>query len=296
MHKILCSLLAGLWLLSFQTVQAEEVSLKLSNGLTVLGSLDMADGKSLKEDGVVLFVHGTLAHKDMALVTAQRDLLNEREINVLAINLSLGLDKRTGMYDCKIPHTHKHSDALDEIAAWVDWLKQKGASSITLAGHSRGGNQVAWFAAEGDKNAFDKLVLIAPQTWSEGEEAASYQKRYNKELAPILQEMKAAKADDMKTGVDFIYCADTSVKAGSFVNYYTPDPRFNTPDLLGEISKPVLVIVGSADEVVSDLPEKMADIKQDNVTFQTIEDAGHMFIDFAGEDLADVIAEFLQGE
>ncbi|NVK19290.1 MAG: alpha/beta hydrolase [Methylocystaceae bacterium] len=295
MHKLICSLLAGLWLVSAGQVHAEEVSLKLPNGLTAFGSLDLADGKSLKEDGVVLFVHGTLAHKDMALVAAQRSLLNEREINVLAINLSLGLDKRTGMYDCAVPHTHKHSDAMDEIAGWIDWLKEQGSSTIILTGHSRGANQVAWFAAERDVSAVEKIVLIAPQTWEEGKEKASYKKRYNKDLTPILKEMTEAKSDEMKSGVDFIYCADTTVKADSFVNYYTPDQRFNTPDLLAKINKPVLVIAGSADQVVSDLPEKMAKVKQDHVHFQTIEDAGHMFIDFAGEDLADAIAEFLHG-
>lgn len=55
-------------------------------------------------------------------------------------------DRGEDMYDCAKPHRHRLVDALDEIAAWVDWLKQRGASDIVLLGHSRGGNQAAWYA------------------------------------------------------------------------------------------------------------------------------------------------------
>ncbi|SCA57469.1 conserved exported hypothetical protein [Candidatus Terasakiella magnetica] len=296
--KTLGYLLGAFCLFLFsQQVQAEEVSLKMKNGLTAMGNLELAEGKNLKDDGVVLFVHGTLAHKDMAIVSAQRELLNEREINVLAINLTLGLDKRTGMYDCAIPHTHKHRDALTEIGAWLDWLKAKGATSVTLMGHSRGGNQAAWFEAERSNELVKKLILVAPQTWSADKETASYKQRYNTELTPVLGTMtahvKAGKAEAMNKGVDFIYCPKATVTAGAFVDYYTPDAKFDTPALLASIKKPTLVVGASDDTVVPDLPKKMGMIKQDNVSFVMVEEADHMFIDFAGEDLADQVAEFI---
>ncbi|WP_167730507.1 alpha/beta hydrolase [Terasakiella sp. SH-1] len=281
-------------------IQAEEVELKLPNGLTALGSLELADGKSLKDDGVVLFVHGTLAHKDMAIVSAQRELLNERELNVLAVNLTLGLDKRSGMYDCALPHTHKHRDSVDEIDSWLNWLKDKGAGSVTLIGHSRGGNQVAWHEAERSHDLVKQLVLVAPQTWSEAKEKASYKKRYNKGYGPVLQEMqakvKAGKGADLNKAIDFIYCAGASVSADAFVDYYTADTKLDTPTLLSSIKKPVLVVAASDDTVVADLPGKMEKNQQDNVSFVTVEEADHMFIDFASEDLADQIAEFLGSE
>ncbi len=279
---------------------AEDISLKLDNGLTVQGSLDLSESKDLQNDGVVLFVHGTLAHKDMAIVTAQRELLNERGINVLAINLSLGLDNRTGMYDCAVPHTHKHRDAMKEIGAWMNWLSDQGVTSVVLAGHSRGGNQAAWYMAQEHNPLIKKVVLIAPQTWTAQKETNSYKARYGKDLAPILQQMKekviSGGGAALNKGIDFIYCPDAMVSADSFVDYYEPDEKFNTPSLLYKIKVPTLVVGGGQDKVVSDLPELMDKVSLDAVSFHVIEDADHMFIDFAGEDLADQVAEFLTGE
>ncbi|WP_417790157.1 alpha/beta hydrolase [Terasakiella pusilla] len=299
MYKSFCALVAGVTLLTAPAL-AEKVELKLDNGLNVIGNLSLAEGKTLAEDGAVLLVHGTLAHQDMSIIAAQRNLLNERELNVLSINLSLGLDKREGMYDCTVPHAHKHRDAIAEIAQWMDWLQGKGASSVVLAGHSRGGNQVAMYQAEKQDARIGKLVLIAPQTWSEEKETTSYQSRYKKDLAPILadmtQKVEDGKGDEQVAPTDFIYCAETSVTPASFVDYYAPDQAFNTPSLLDRINVPTLVVAGSNDTVVSDLPAQMDAISQDNVTFTVIDDADHMFIDFAGEDLADQVAEFVVGE
>ena len=291
--------LALSWMWAGQSC-AEDVSLKLDNGLTVQGSLDLSEGKDLQNDGVVLFVHGTLAHKDMAIVTAQRKLLNQRGINVLAINLSLGVDKRTGMYDCAVPHTHKHRDAIKEIGAWMNWLFGQGVTSVVLAGHSRGGNQAAWYMAQENNPLIKKVVLIAPQTWTAQKEINSYKARYGKDLAPILAQMEekviSGNGADLNKGIDFIYCPNATLSADSFVDYYEPDEQFNTPSLLYKIKVPTLVVVGGQDKVVSDLPKQMKKVSLDTVSFHVIEDAGHMFIDFAGEDLADQIADFLTGE
>lgn len=298
MHKRLIALCMGAtWCLS-PSVWADEVTLQLPNGLTVLGNLEMAEGKTLKDNGVALFVHGTLAHKDMDIATAQAELLNEREINILRVSLSLGLDKRTGAYDCAAPHTHKHRDAVDEIAAWVDWLNDKGATDITLIGHSRGGNQVAMYATSQPSSLVTKTVLIAPQTWSQDKEVKDYARRYKTELTPVLEEathlVKAGKGNTLMKEVDFIYCENTQATAAAFADYYTPDDRLHTPYLVHQMTLNTLVIAADNDTVVPDLPKAMVDIDKPNISYSMIEDAGHMFLDFAGEDLADQIAEFIQ--
>src|SRR5262245_19151032 len=71
---------------------AEDVKIDVQ-GLTVIGNLDLAPGKSLKSDGVLLLLHDTLAHNRMEIMSALQELLHERGINSLAITLSLGLNE-----------------------------------------------------------------------------------------------------------------------------------------------------------------------------------------------------------
>ena len=279
-----------------QSGYAEEVTLA-HGAITLNARLEVADGKTLG-DGVILLTHGTLAHNGMEIIRTLQDLLNQNGLNTLAINLGLGLNDRHGMYPCETLHTHKHTDALDEIGAWIGWLKGQGADHIVLLGHSRGGNQVAWFAAERDMPVVKATVLVAPQTWDADSEAKNYAARYGQPLGPLLEKaqalVKAGKADTALENTDFIYCADTEVTAGSFAAYYTPDTRLDTPSLLPRIGIPVLVFSGTEDSSVAGLPDKLAQLENtDKVEHVAIEGADHYFRDLYAEDVADAIVDFV---
>ena len=202
------------------------------------------------------------------------------------------------MYDCATPHTHRHTDAVAEIGAWLEWLKKQGAGKVALLGHSRGGNQTARFAAVTDDPAVAAVILIAPQTWSEAYATADYQERYGKPLAPVLEKarglVEAGKGDTLMDPVDFIYCEQTRATAAAFVSYYTPDSNMDTPSLITDIKPPVLVIAGSEDTAIKGLPEKvepLADGK--HVQLMVIDGADHFFRDLYSEDIADAVAELL---
>ncbi len=243
---------------------------------------------------VVLIVHGTLGHLGMEIIHNLQELLDEREMDSLAITLSLRQDNRAGMYDCTTPHTHRHDGAPGEIAAWRDWLKSRGHDRIYLLGHSRGGAQAALFMAERQPQDIRKLVLMAPMTWNPARAAAGYEKRYGKELAPLLDRARAAPGAMMKA-TDFIYCPGATVRGSTFLSYYADDPRRDTPSLLPGIAPPVLVIAAADDEVVRDLPERVRPLVDGKrVRLVVIEEAGHMFLDFALEDAADAIAAFVK--
>ncbi len=167
---------------------AEEVTL-MNGGLTLNANLEKADNWA--GGTTLLMTHGTLSHNRNELMTALQELFLENGVSSLSINLSLGLNNRHGPYDCATPHIHKHEDAVVEITLWLDWLKKQGAKQIVLLGHSRGGNQTAWFATEHDDSAIKKVVLVAPQTWSPEYAAKGYEKNYGKPLAPVLKKAQA---------------------------------------------------------------------------------------------------------
>jgi pimeloyl-ACP methyl ester carboxylesterase len=280
------------------TLQArEKISLK-TKGLALNANLQLAKGKALS-DGVVLLTHGTLAHNEMEIIANLQDLLSERGRNSLAINLSLGVDNRkSAMYDCPVPHRHHYLDAVDEISAWVDWLKSKGVTKISILGHSRGGAQSATYAAQQPDVTIKNVILIAPATWSQQRSKDNYQKRYNVELAPLLTRAEKLVSDgqgrQIMKDIGFLYCANISATASSFVSYYKPDPRRHTPNLLKDIKLPTLVIAGTRDKIVKGLAEAVKPLVDgQKLQLRVIDDAGHYFRDFAGEEVADAIDEFL---
>lgn len=278
------------------TTYAKEIEIKHGD-ITLNANLELADGKTIK-DGIILMTHGTLAHSKHSIMQQLQELFAENDLNSLAINLGLGIDKRHGMYDCSTSHTHQHTDALDEISAWLDWIKEKGARNVTLLGHSRGGNQTAWFAAEHDDPVIKHVVLVAPQIWNEEAASEEYKQKYDKDLKPILEKaqalVKAGKPEEIMKGVDFIYCKEANVSAASFASYYTPDPRMDTPSLLPKIKKPVLVFAGTEDSVVKGLDKIYTALPdKGNSELAIIDGAGHMFQDLYAEEVVEKIVEFV---
>lgn len=276
-------------------VHAEEVRIAY-NGLTLNAELSLADGANLG-DGVVLVVHGTLAHNAMETISGLSAVMNERGLATLAINLSLGVDDRHGMYDCATPHRHAHMDALGEIDAWMTWLQDQGAGSVSLFGHSRGGNQAARYAAEKGHPLLRDVTLLAPATWDAERAAEAYEKSHGAPLSVMLKKAEdriaAGKGSDFLDGAGLLYCPSGSdVTADSFAAYYRADPRFNTPDILTEISVPVLVIAGSEDTVVRNLANSVAPMADGvRLTFATVDGADHFFLDLYAEDVVDFMEE-----
>lgn len=299
MRKLMLAAIAAVAVMgSHPHAQAEEKQVQINhNGLALNGALSLATGKTAR-DGMVLITHGTLAHNGMELIKAMQSGLAGHGINTLAITLGLGLDNRQGTYDCTMPHKHKHTDALDEIGAWLGWLKEQGVAKAVLMGHSRGGAQTALYAAERPDPMISKVVLLAPMTYDEKAERGQYQAKYGKNLAEPLAKavsaVKAGKGGGLMTDTGFIYCPGATVSADSFVSYYQPDPRLGVVSPLSKIKAPTLVIAASDDQVVKGLPEAIkALVDGKAVTLVTIPNADHFFLDLAADDAVDAIKEFL---
>lgn len=283
--------------LSSVSAHAEEVTLRY-HGVTLNAILERAAGKTLA-DGAILITHGTQAHNNLETLAYLRSLLRQKGYNTLAINLSLGLDNRHGLYDCTKPSTHTNTDAINEIGAWVKWLESQGVKKIVLLGHSRGGEQTALYAVERDSPVIRAVVLMAPRSFNQAEDAKEYHKLFGKPLAPILARaaalLKAGKGDTLLEHVPFmLLCRDTSVTAASFVSYYAPDPRRNTLTLLPRIEKPTLILVAGADQEQKDLDKKFAPfVDGKRIQLKVIPGSDHFFRDLWMDDSVDAIAAFL---
>lgn len=277
------------------STQAAELRIN-KNGLELLAYQVIADGNRASDD-TVLMVHGGLAHAGMETMKHLQALLVAQGFNTLAINLSLGISHRRGMYDCKQPHRHRHRDALGEIDIWVSWLHDAGVRNIYLLGHSRGAGQAALYAAQYNDAPITAVLLLAPQTAANG--AAGYQKRFGAPLAPALQQaqalIKQGHPERLMPSVNLLSCRNVQASAESFVSYYGPDPGLDSPQVIAGIRKPTLVLIAADDEVVTDLGERMAEVTQGPaLKIETIDGSGHFFRDLNGDDAADKIVEFLQ--
>ena len=275
---------------------AEEVLLK-HRGLTLNAKLDLAPGKRLV-DGAILIVHGGLAHRDMELVTALRNQLKQQGYNTLAINLSLGIDGRHGMYDCQTTHRHRNGDATEEIGVWVNWLKQQGAQRVALLGHSRGGAQTALYVIERNPKIVTALALMAPSI-RENTNPAEYQRRFQQPLAPVLEQaqklVKAGKGQTVLKPVGVLNCADSSATADAFVSYYNQSPSLDSPSLIPKLRKPTLVLVAGNDEVVLGLDQKLAPLADgQRLQMHVIAGADHTFRDLYADDAVELIVAFLK--
>jgi pimeloyl-ACP methyl ester carboxylesterase len=234
----------------------------------------------------------------MELMAGLQDGLRDLGLSSLAITLGLGLDKRHGMFDCALEQDHRHEDAVEEIATWVRWLKEKGATAITIAGHGRGANQVALYAINKLDKAVKRIVLISPLMQTEEKAEAEYRARFGVSLRQELakaEELVAKEAGNQLVDVPgFLNCKQVQVTAGAFANYYGANEKFKTTNLLQSIKVPVLIAEGDADPDLAEIKAAQTEFAAlKTVTLAVVPGADQEFRDLGADELAKKIKEFL---
>ncbi len=289
------SLLLGL--LACSSVMAEEVNIEF-NGLTLNANLEMADGKDFS-DGMVLILHGVWGHNKMEIVETSQQALLDNGRSSLAITLSLGIDDRHGFLDCDLEHRHDQDDALDEIQAWIDWLKSKGANSVAMMGHSRGANQVMVYFVERGDPSISHLLFLAPATVDSLADLYTqrYGNRFNEVMNRANQLISTGKGEQLMHNTDFVFCPQASVAADTFVSYYSPatNVRYqNFVSYLPKLTVPTLITTGTADERQPDVEKNVKPyVDGELIHLRVIEGADHFFRDFNIEEAMEAAVEFL---
>ena len=277
----------------------EEVTVQ-HDDLRLNANLEMADGKDFS-DGIVMIVHGHLAHNKMEIITAVQQTLMDNEISSLAINLSLSVDNRHGFFDCLSPHRHKQEDSVTEIAAWVEWLQQKGTEEIVLMGHSRGANQALVYATERPSSSISHVVLLAPGAGFTARGREAYEARYELKVDDVIDSaetlIKAGKGDELMKA-DFAGCPQARITPNSFLSYYNKTSKFSNPELIMNLSSiPTLLILGDQDDLQPNAAAILdSAIGNEKVQMEIIEGAGHFFRDLNMEDAIDLAVEFIATE
>jgi len=277
---------------------AEEVKQQYK-GMMLNGNLMLADGKTIT-DGMILITHSLIQHNGREPIPYVQELFMEKGYSSLAINYSLRVDDRHGPFDCMEPHYHTLDRSLEEIAVWVDWLKEKGATELILLGHSYGGNEIARYAANIQDEEIRGVVLLGPGTadhrmWS----PEGYKIRYGKELNDTLERaeilLASGRGETIMDNVDFLFCPQASVSAASFVSYYRLDPKRLLPNLIKAATKPTLFIAAGEDNRMADLNRLVRPfIDDDKTRLVVIQGAGHFFLDLFSDDAVDQAVLFFQ--
>jgi pimeloyl-ACP methyl ester carboxylesterase len=225
---------------------------------------------------LAVLVHGTLAHKDMAIIETLQLALDEAGYDSLAVNLSLGVDSRSGPYSCDIPHQHRQEETPIELELWLEWLAENGYDSVSLIGHSLGATQVAAYVAN-NSSEIRHVTLIAPSL--------------NSRVAhPQFRELVDSDRHWFD-GIQFLHCNDARVSRPTFLSYYSESATDDLVSYLDRIDIPVLVAMGSNDTVVPELATAITAVRNPNVLTTEIDGADHFFHDLFAYDVVDAAAE-----
>jgi pimeloyl-ACP methyl ester carboxylesterase len=280
------------------SAKAEEVKTQYQ-GLTLNANLELAKHKGYA-DGVILITHGLLQHNHLEIISETQALLKARGYSSLAINYSLAINDRHGLFDCMAPHHHVREATWEEIGIWVKWLKSKGARHIMLAGHSTGANEVAIYSGMHRDPEIKKVIMITPATadhnaWT----PAGYRARYGKDLGEVLSRAQklidAGRGSEIMPNTDFLYCPAAPVSAATFASYYGVGASLRSlPTQLQRLNAPTLVIAAGADNIAPDMAAIVAPyIDGKRIKLVTIDNAGHFLRDLYLEDAVDAMIAFL---
>lgn len=266
-----------------------------------LGALDLK-ARHVRPDGAgletILLVHDTLGSFEAPLITELQTNLAKHGLSTLAINLSLGVSGRMTAFECNNRHSHRHEDALAEIDAWTDWLLGEGLGPVTLAGHGRGGAQVAWYLAKRsatkDARFIAAAILLAPSGWTPRSADAEYRARYTDGIAALLTHIARFKPDDYIENVPFLHCGSVVATRASIDSYYGVQPMRDTPTALADVKTPTLALLPDPNFDDDGVTVRLAAVKNHTLSIRPIQGADAQFSGDALPIIVDAIAAYLR--
>ncbi len=187
-------------------------------------------------------------------------------------------------------------EVLDEcrhdVAAWIEWLRQRVGPRLALMGHSSGAVKALYALAQEPQIGARCLIALSPPRLSyswfcSSDQGAAFLETFQRAEHSVQQGQPSALLD-VKLPLPF------AITAAGYVEKYGPDERYNVLRFAAGVPCPTLVTLGSV-EVENNmafrgLPEAMAAlaVKQPLLQTLTIPGADHFYTGVRGELLAQV--------
>ncbi len=263
----------------------ELVQTTTRDGVRLDGSFQSANGPPTFALDAVCLVHGTGGNfYSSTLFDGVADFFRQRGCGVLRINtrghdgVSTAVTAQGGR---RLGAAYEVvDDCRHDLAAWVEWLRQRAGPRVGLVGHSLGAVKCLYAVAR-EPLAPTCVVAVSPPRLSHSWFAAAA------DGAPFLATYAVAEQHvrdgqpavllDVKVPLPFLITAE------GYVEKYGPDERYNLLRFVGAVTCPTLVTLGSV-EVAQNmafrgLPEALLalDARPPHFAVVTIPGADHFY-------------------
>jgi len=278
-------LLALLFLLPIRPALGEAVQATMPNGL--LANASYLEGEPGRP--AVLILHGFLQTQDFPTVRRLADSLNEElGYPVLTPTLTLGISDRRSSLACEAVQRHDMEEAVSEIGAWVNWLKERGHRRIVLIGHSTGSVMIAAYLPRAAPEV-KHTILISLTHFGPGQAVFRDEANGGVQRARKIVEERGGKE---LGNFPIAYCRRYVTTAEKILGYYAWDEA-RVLEALAHSPVPMTAIIGSEDHRMG-TAWTSAIGRTPNVEVRIIEGADHFFDAEHEFSLLDAIDELLQ--
>jgi pimeloyl-ACP methyl ester carboxylesterase len=185
-------------------------------------------------------------------------------------------------------------DCVEDIGAWITYLRSRGMRSIILQGHSHGALKVTYYLYRKSDPGVAGLILLSPSD-DFGCQRSELGDKFGEAVGVARAMVAEGRGGDLIPARYFHY----PVSAATYLDIFDDGSRFrmfnlsrtDSPEFpeLHAIRVPVLVIVGSVDEFFLGPPEKYLSLIEAEVEHapdfvgEVIRGASHNYLDFEEE-------------